>query len=252
LEPITSRQNGHFKKLQDLHKREVRDSLGEFLVEGEKEISLAKEIDTLYYSEMTPFVNEMKKKSSLTIPMTKQLLENVSYRGDCIAVCKSKLSSWADIKNSSLVLLLEAIEKPGNLGGVLRTADAAGVEGIIIKDPVVDIFNPNVVRASLGAIFCLPIVQSSAKEALAFLEKNHFQIVVTTPSAKKFYHDVDYKKRTCIVVGSESMGLTPLWLENKNCTPVKIPMKGHVDSLNASISASVVMYEAIRQRNLVS
>ncbi len=253
MEPITSRQNAHFRKLLDLHKREARESSQQFLVEGEKEISLAKAIDTLYYSEITPFVKEMKKKCREMVAISKELLEQISYRGNsCVALCASKLSTWNDLKNSSLLLLLEMIEKPGNLGGVLRTADAAGIDGVIVADPVVDVFNPNVVRASLGALFCLPIVQSDAKEALSFLEKNEMQIVVTTPSATHLYHEIDYKKPTCIIVGSESKGVTPLWLENKNCIFVKIPMKGHVDSLNASISASIVMYEAIRQRSHLS
>ncbi len=252
MEPITSRQNAHFRKLLDLHKREGRDSFQQFLVEGEKEIALANEIDVLYYSEMTPFVREMKKKCKEMVQLSKELLEKVSYRKSPVALCTSKLSSWNELKNSSLLLLLESIEKPGNLGGVLRTADGAGIDGVIVADPVVDVFNPNVVRASLGALFCLPIVQADAKEAIAFLEKMGMQIVVTTPSATRLYHEVDYKKPTCIVIGSESKGLTPLWLENKNSVSVKIPMKGHVDSLNASISASIVMYEAIRQRNYLS
>ncbi len=250
MEPITSRQNPHFRKLLDLHKREERDNLGQFLVEGEREISLTKEIDILYYTEITPFVIEMKKKSREMIAISAELLEKACYRGSSVvAVCSAKLATLEEIKNKSLLLVCESIEKPGNLGAILRTADAAGVNGVIVADPVVDVFNPNVVRASLGAIFTLPVVQVDSKNALKFLNDQKMQIVVTTPSASKLYHEVDFTKPTCIVIGSESKGLSPDWLENKNCIPVIIPMMGHVDSLNASISASIVIYEALRQRS---
>ncbi len=253
MEPITSRQNPHFRRLQDLHKREKRDNSGQFLVEGEKEISLAKVIDVLYYSEATPFVYEMQTKCREMIEMSPELLENVSYRrGGLIAVCKAELAILADLKSKSLLVACQSIEKPGNLGGILRTADGAGVEGIIVADPIVDVFNPNVVRASLGALFTLPIVQVDSKLAIQFLEEEKMQIVITTPAATKLYHEVDFTKPTCIVIGSESQGLSAEWLQNKNYIAVKIPMMGRVDSLNASISASIVIYEALRQRSALS
>ncbi len=253
MEPITSRQNPHFRRLQALHKREERDSSGFFLVEGEKELSLAKEIDTLYYDEITETTRPLLKKARESVKISKELLEQISYRGcSALAVCKSSLASFRDLQNCSLLLACESIEKPGNLGGILRTADGAGVNGVIVADPVVDVFNPNVVRASLGALFCLPIVQTETESALQFLEKENLQIIVTTPSATKFYYEIDFTKPTCIVIGSESKGLSPKWLENKNAIPVKIPMMGHVDSLNASISASIVIYEALRQRSSLS
>lgn len=250
MEPITSRQNQHFRKLMDLHKREERNSSGQFLVEGEKEISLTKEIDILYYTKLTPFILEMKKKSREIIAISEELLEKVCYRGSgAVAVCAAKLNEISDLKDKSLLVACESIEKPGNLGAILRTADAAGVQGLIVADPIVDVFNPNVVRASLGALFSLPIVQVGSAQAIEFLREEGMQIIVTTPMATKLYHEVDYTKPTCIVIGSESNGLSPEWLKNKNCIPVKIPMMGHVDSLNASISASIVIYEALRQRN---
>ena len=121
------------------------------------------------------------------------------------------------------------------------------------QNPVVDVFNPNVVRASLGALFTTPIVQVATIEALQFLgAQKNFQIIVATPSAKRLYTEVDFTKPTCIVIGSGSKGLSSDWLTHKNCIPVKIPMKGKVDSLNASISASILTYEALRQRSTLS
>ena len=253
MEPITSRQNAHFRKLQDLHERKERKFFGQFLVEGEKEIALTKAIDTLYYAEYTPFVREMEKKSTELIAMAPELLEKVSYRGtNALAVCKAELTSLEALKNSTFLVACEGIEKPGNLGAILRTADGAGIEGVIVADPVVDVFNPNVVRASLGALFCLPVVQTDTESAVDFLRYEKIQIVVTSPQATKLYHEVDFTKPTCIVIGAESQGLSSAWLENENCIPVKIPMHGEVDSLNASISASIVIYEALRQRSAIS
>ncbi len=253
MEIITSRQNSHFRKLMDLHKREVRDELGQFLVEGEKEISLAPAIDVLYYSELTPFILEMQKKARTSVQISLGLLSQVSYRGNTfVAVCYSKLSKLEEMRNSTFLLALESIEKPGNLGAILRTADAAGIEGVIAADPIVDVFNPNVVRASLGALFSIPVAQVTTGEALQFLGQENLQIIVTTPYAEKFYTEIDFTKPTCIVIGSESKGLSSDWLTNKNCIPVKIPMKGKVDSLNASISASILTYEALRQRSTLS
>lgn len=252
MEVITSRQNQHYRKLNDLHKRDHRDSAGLFLVEGKNELLLAKEIETLYFAEMTPFIEEIQKKARNVILMSKELLESISYRGEAVAICKANLSSFAEIKNKTFLLACESIEKPGNLGGILRTADSVGVEGVIVADPIVDVFNPNVVRASLGALFCLPIVQTDSESALQFLEKENLQILVTTPKASTLYHEIDLTKPSCIVIGSESEGLSSHWLKYPRAVPIKIPMRGHVDSLNASISASIILYETLRQRSTLS
>ena len=245
MEFITSRQNPHFKRLMTLHKR--KDPAGQFLVEGEREIALAPVIDILYYSKWTPFVEKMEAKAGEMIAMDEALLEEISYRGNLvIAVCPEMSSKLEELKGKSLLLACESIEKPGNLGGMLRTADGAGVEGVIVANRVVDLFNPNVVRASLGALFCLPVVQTDTETAIQFLKKEGFQIVVATPHATKYYYDIDFKVPTCIVIGSEAEGVTDPWMRE---TRVKIPMLGRIDCLNASISASILVYEAQRQRN---
>ena len=240
---ITSRQNPHFKRLMNLHKRKEE---GFFLVEGEREIALAPRIETLYYSEWTPFI----ERAGESVAMAEELLEQISYRGNkVIAVCPEERATLADLRGKSLLLACEGIEKPGNLGGMLRTADGGGVGGVIVANPVVDLFNPNVVRASLGALFCLPVVQTDTASALRFLHEEGFQIVVATPHTDHYYYDIDMTKPTCIVIGSEADGVTSPWMKQ---TRVKIPMLGTIDCLNASISASILVYEAVRQRNSLS
>jgi len=246
MEVITSRQNQHFKGLMKLRKRET----SQYLVEGEREMSHVHEIDILYYAKWTPFVEEMSKKAKECIAISEELLERIACReSQAVAVCTEKKSSFEELRNKSLLLACEGIEKPGNLGGMLRTAEAAGVEGVIVADPVVDLFNANVVRASLGALFCLPVVQSSTAEALQFLHEEGMQIIVATPHAKQMYYGIDFCKPTCIVIGSEATGVSPPWLE---AISVKIPMLGKIDALNASISASILLYEVVRQRNSLS
>ncbi len=253
MEIITSKQNKHFRKLIDLHERKERENSKQFLVEGEKELSLVKSIDVLYYDEETEFVELLKKKSKEMIRVSKDLIAKASYRGgNEIAICSMSLSSLKEFSNKTFLVAMESIEKPGNLGAILRTADGAGVEGVICVDPITDLFNPNVVRASLGALFSLDVASASMEETIDFLDESEMQIISTTPSAEALYYEVDFTKPTCILIGSESKGLKDEWLKNKKCIKVKIPMLGEVDSLNASTSASIVIYEALRQRYSVS
>ena len=194
----------------------------------------------------------MSQKAKECVAISDELLERVCLReSQAIAVSTETKSSFNELRNKSLLLACEGIEKPGNLGGMLRTAEAAGVEGVIVADPVVDLFNANVIRASLGALFCLPVVQSDTAEALQFLHEEGVQIVVATPHATQMYYGIDFCKPTCIVIGSEAVGVSPLWLY-PNTISVKIPMLGQIDALNASISASILLYEVVRQRNSLS
>jgi TrmH family RNA methyltransferase len=236
-----------------LHERKEREATNQFIVEGEKELTLVKAIDVLYFDVETPFVLELKKKSKEVIRVSKDLIGKASYRGgNEIAICSQKLCHLDDFKNKKFLVAIESLEKPGNLGAILRTADGAGVEGVMVIDSVTDVFNPNVVRASLGALFSLDVVETSSEKAIDFLIKNDMQIIVTSPSAEKEYYEIDFKKPSCIVVGSESSGLKDEWFKNQKCIKVKIPMLGEVDSLNASTSASIVIYEALRQRYSLS
>ena len=146
------------------------------------------------------------------------------------------------------MLVIEGVEKPGNLGAILRTADAAGLSAVIVCDPQADLYNPNVVRASLGCVFTVPLAVCSSKEAVGWLKKNGFQILTThLHSGAVLYDSVDFKKKTAVAMGTEATGLGPIWLENTHQN-ILIPMKGEADSLNVSTSAAIIVYEACRQR----
>jgi TrmH family RNA methyltransferase len=152
------------------------------------------------------------------------------------------------VPDNPLIFVLETVEKPGNLGAILRTADAAGVTAILVCDPQTDLFNPNVIRASLGTVFTNRVCVASSAESLDWLRENGFSIYSASLAAKNWYHQIRYADRSAIVMGSEAYGLSDFWLE-KSDTLIKIPMYGRVDSLNVSASAAVLMFEVIRQRN---
>jgi TrmH family RNA methyltransferase len=155
-----------------------------------------------------------------------------------------------DIKLSSIpfVIVAEAIEKPGNLGAILRTADAAGVDALLVCDPRADIYNPNVVRASRGTIFTVPVVQVSNLHALDWLRKNKVMVLAATPNAEKNYSEVDLSQPAAIAVGTEGEGLSEFWLSNAD-EKILIPMMGKVNSLNVAASVAIIAYEAVRQRS---
>jgi TrmH family RNA methyltransferase len=152
-----------------------------------------------------------------------------------------------ELAENSLVIVTEAIEKPGNLGTILRSADAANVAAVIVCDRTTDIHNPNVVRASTGTMFSVPIVEATSDEALAFLQSNGFKILAATPHAKELHFEVDLSGRVAIALGAEQYGLTAKWMDGADLR-VRIPMLGLADSLNVSAAATILVYEAVRQR----
>ncbi|ACB74144.1 TrmH family RNA methyltransferase [Opitutus terrae] len=152
-----------------------------------------------------------------------------------------------DLQRAPFILVVEAIEKPGNLGTILRSADAAGCDAVIVCDPVTDIFNPNVVRASTGVLFSVPLVVAESAPVLAWLRAQGVRTIATTPAAEKLYTDADLRGPLAIVMGSEQYGLSEFWL--KNCDlPVRIPMAGQADSLNVAMATIITLFEAVRQR----
>ena len=146
------------------------------------------------------------------------------------------------------MVVVEGIEKPGNLGAVLRTCDGAGVDGLFVCDAALDIYNPNVVRSSIGTIFSVPVIQDSSGEILSFLKKNNLKICIASPQAKTLYTDVNFNIPLAVVVGSEQKGLSDFW-KSRADVQAKIPMHGKADSLNVSATTAIFIYEALRQRN---
>ena len=254
---ITSLQNPTVKrivKLRENKRQRVQEGL--MLVEGVTELNLALESglkpDALFTApEITSASLNISAAPITTV--TRAVFEKISYRDNpdgWLGLFRIPKKSLDDIKLSAspFVILAESVEKPGNLGAILRTADAARVDAVIVSDPCVDLWNPNVVRASRGALFTVPAVEAGNEEALAWLKSKNIRVLAATPSAQVNYANVNFREPIAIVVGTEDEGLTDFWMSNAD-VKVKIPMLGKVNSLNVSIATALVTYEAVRQRS---
>jgi len=240
---LTSRSNPKIKFLESLRKSKERSKHGLYLVEGEREISRAPNITTLFYHEENRFVKEMEAKGVDLVFVAKKILEKVTLRGEPIAIGKIERKPL-DTLDGKFFVALVGVEKPGNIGAILRTCDGAGVDGVLLVDPVVDHYHPNAIRSSLGASFSLNIVTCSSDEAFSFIGKNEITLITTSPDAKESYSEKNLKYPVMIAFGQEDKGLPSHWLSKKK---VSIPMKGICDSLNVSVSAGILLYEVVRQ-----
>ena len=259
---ISSIQNAYIKQLFLLkEKSRERKKTGLFLIEGQRELSLANkggfEIDTLlYYPELVSEA-QLEQFSSISrdiIEISKDVFQKLAHRSTTegiIAVAKSKSHQIANLqleRTNPLILIAEAPEKPGNIGAILRTADAANVDAVIIANPKTDLYNPNIIRSSVGCVFTTQIVMGSTTEIIEFLSKNNINIYCAALQASTNYHTQDYTKPTAIVVGTEANGLTDEWL-NASTQNIIIPMQGEIDSMNVSVAAGILIFEAKRQRD---
>jgi TrmH family RNA methyltransferase len=264
LKQITSPQNPYIKNTGLLvTKARERGAQGLFVAEGLRELELAfsngYEAEAIFFDEtVTPFTRVKKLLEQAVcepgdiIAVNKAVFEKIAYRTsvpNVVAVFKTKKKALADLRLSEtpLLLVMESVEKPGNLGAMLRTADAAGADAVLVCDPHTDLFNPNVVRASLGAIFTVPVVAVSPQEAVDFLKKQGIRILATWLEAAKPLYDCNLAQPLAFVLGAESAGISTYWVEQAD-ERIIIPMAGQVDSLNVSASAAVVLFEAVRQR----
>jgi RNA methyltransferase, TrmH family len=256
---ITSAQNPKIKNLLALEKPRERRQLGLFVIEGRKEISLAVEagykIENVFYCDELISQEELKKFSfseKLLISVSREVFDKVAIRensGGLLAVAQQKTHTLDSIGLSAnpLVLVLVSVEKPGNLGAILRTADAAGLDAVIICDPKTDFYNPNVIRSSVGCVFANQVASATSEETLSWLKKNNIVPYSTYLKASRRYHTVDYTKPCAIVMGTEATGLSDMWItDDKNS--IIIPMRGKIDSMNVSTAAAVIVFEARRQR----
>jgi TrmH family RNA methyltransferase len=254
---IISLQNPRIKhvvKLREDKRQRQRDGL--ILVEGWDEIGLALASGLQPHTLFTApelASRQINGISSEILTVNRAVFEKISYRENpdgWLALFPAPQASLSDLKLSDnpLVIVTESIEKPGNLGAILRTADAADVDALLVCDPRVDLYNPNVIRASRGAIFSVACIEISNQDALDYLRGHKMKILSATPRADTLYTDVDLKRPLAIVVGTEDNGLTDFWLKFADVN-VKIPMLGKVNSLNVSIATALITYEALRQRN---
>lgn len=260
---ITSLHNPRIKALAKLKQRRRRDDSGAILIEGYKAILLALENNfrlseiyycpELYLGENEPaLIHRAIEQGAEAFQTTPDVFTKIAYRDrpeGLIAVAPQFQRALHDlpVTDHSLFLVAEAIEKPGNLGTMLRTADAAKVDGVIICDPITDIYNPNVVRASIGTLFTVPTARTTTEEFFAWKATQGVKLIATTPSATKVFTDVDLTGKIALAVGTEQVGLPDFWLDNAD-EKIIIPMYGQADSLNAAASATLVLYEAVRQR----
>lgn len=259
IDHLSSAQNLKIKNIIALkEKSSFRRESGLFVAEGVREIEAALEggfeIESLYF--VPDLISEEKIqqfKSEKYFTLSADIYLKVAYRGTTegvIALIKHKERRLHDIKLSKnpLIIVLESVEKPGNLGAVLRTADAARADAVIICDPLTDIFNPNVIRASIGGVFTNNIIACSSAEALEWLESNKIKILTAELQASVRYDLVDMKGAIAIVMGAESEGLSSFWRDRAN-ERIIIPMGGFRDSLNVSVSTAIICFEALRQRD---
>ena len=261
---ITSPANARLKSLVALRRRRAREDAGLTLIEGYDELSLALDAGivprTLYHcpelmldaSVQQDVVRRVQALGSDTQQLGRAAFEKVAYRegpDGFLAVVDSVVRSCADLSvgPAPLILVCQGVEKPGNLGAMLRTADAAGVEAVVAVDPVTDWSNPNLVRASKGTVFSVPVASAGSDEALTWLSENGIAIAATTPDTDLYYTDVDYAGPMAIAVGAEKLGLSEEILAAA-AYRIRIPMVGRANSLNVAASAAVVIYEAVRQR----
>jgi TrmH family RNA methyltransferase len=263
---ITSPHNERLKAAVKLRDRKGRDEQGRMIIDGLREIGRALEaglqVVELYYDESLAGSNEgaklltqVERQQGALLECTPAVFAKIAYgerHSGAVAVASAprcSLDRFAERQwpSAPLFCVLEGVEKPGNVGAVLRSADAAGVQGLIVADGGTDLFNPNAIRASAGAIFSVPLAAARGSQARDWLRARQFQLVAARVDAQDDYTAVDFARPTAIILGSEAHGLTAAW-QADDIRPIRLPMCGQVDSLNVSITAAVLFYEALRQR----
>lgn len=253
---ISSTSNPKIKEILSLEKSRERKDRGLFVLEGPREIEMALKAGyKIEYVVRCPDLLDSRFRGDSSIHewlVSREVFSKLAIRentGGLLAIANSKPHSIHSLRlgPNPLLLVLESVEKPGNLGAVLRTADAAGADAVIICDPQTDLYNPNVIRSSVGSLFTVQIGISDSISAIDYLKHQGIQILCTYLEASVSYDSIDYGKPSAIVMGTEATGLSKAWVDvaSKN---IIIPMYGAVDSMNVSVSAAIVTFEAIRQR----
>lgn len=260
---ISSAQNPRVKRAVRLRDRRVREKEKRTLLEGYRELSRALEygmrMEECFYcpsmflgeNEFT-LLAELKSAGVTLYEVTDSILRKLAYRDRpegliTIAEIREHSLDKLPFVPGGLYLVAEAVEKPGNLGSILRSADAAGADGVIVCDKCTDIYNPNVIRASTGALFTVPLAEAGNEETYEWLKKNKVRIFAATPHTDRIFSDTDMSGAVAHVVGTEQYGLTDFWLEKAD-EKIKIPMLGKIDSLNVATAVTILLYEAARQR----
>lgn len=266
METITSMHNPRLKTFAKLKKRRDRDEAGLFLVEGYRELKRALDggvkVDILLFSEdlflgenESALIVQARAEGAEVLSVAAGPFSKLSYRDrpdGLMGVARMMHAQLSKIRfkpgKPPFLLIAEAIEKPGNLGSILRSADAAGVDGVIVCDRCTDIYNPNVVRSSVGTLFTQPVVEASTEETFAFLRAHHVKVLAATPAASLEFTKAPLTGPVALAVGTEQLGLSEQWLQGADIC-VRIPMCGVADSLNVSAATTLLLYEVLRQRS---
>ena len=263
LEIITSPNNPRIKQVVKLRKRTVRDELGLLVVEGYRELKRALDhgwcpatlyiCPELYLGESeVALVEQARKQGADCLECSAPVFTKMAYRDrpeGLLAVGPQLAGSLEHltVSDPALLVVAEAIEKPGNLGTILRSADAANADAVIVCDRCTDVNNPNVVRASVGTLFTRPVIEAGSSETMSWLKAHGIQTLAATPHAELNYAEVDFTVPLAIVVGTEQYGLSDQWMEDAD-VKVRIPMLGNADSLNVAMATTILLFEAVRQR----
>jgi len=262
---IISLTNPNIKRIVQLRDRTKRKETDLTIIEGAREVLCAcaakVKLTEIYFCpailknpEIKQAMVQAQEEGAKLFEVNQDVWGKISYgerQEGVLAVGEPKLVTLNDLKlkSNSFLLVVEHLEKPGNLGAILRTCEAGGVGAVIICDQLTDPYNPNVIRASLGAVFSVPVVVASNEATKDFLCKKKITVYAATPQAQNVYTKCDFTGSLAIVVGNEEQGLTDFWM-NAADQQVKIPMAGKIDSLNVSVTAALVIYEVIRQRDI--
>ncbi len=259
ITPITSTKNDRIKALQRLEKSSERKETGTFLVEGIREISKAVKAGftfrEVFYCPTLVSEDAVRKligSNTVLVPVSHHVFEALTYRENkdgllAVAQYKSLSLDAVQLSKTPFLIVLEAVEKPGNLGAILRTADAANVDAVLVCDPKTDIYNPNVIRSSIGCVFSKQVVCCDNESAVHYLRQKQITSIATTPYTEQVYFKEDLTKPVAIVMGTEAEGLSDFWLQHAD-VQAKVPMLGEADSLNVSVCLAVLVYETVRQR----
>ena len=260
MELISSFQNPKVKRLTALQQKSAeRRKAGLFVVEGLRELQhcldAGYQVDSVFccqpllaaYGQLPPLPASVR-----CFEVSADVYERIAYRGGTegvVAEVRTLERSLDDLSlgESPLLVVLESVEKPGNLGAILRSADAAGADAVVVCDPLTDLYNPNLIRSSIGAVFTVPCVACSSEECIAFLRRHGIRILTAQLQDSHLYYDTDMSCPTAIVLGTEATGLTTKWRQAADAH-IRIPMLGRLDSLNVSVSAAILLFEAVRQR----
>lgn len=254
---ITSKTNPKIKNVVKLQKSSERRAQNRIIIEGRREIERAMVcgfvIDTLFIcNEILDGENIIDIKADFVEEVSLEVFEKIAYREGSDGLLAVAVPKYADLKDfkpkeNPLIVVLETVEKPGNLGAVMRTADAAGVDAVIIADPRTDLYNPNAIRASIGTIFSVPLFACSSEDCIKWLKENDIKIYCTYLKASIDYLEADFRKPSAIVMGTEATGISDVWVDAADQNLI-IPMKGVADSLNVSVTTAIMVFEAMRQR----